>query len=81
MQARVLASTVTAALSFNDRQAAQEYVNAIRANPQIEAAAIYDSGGKLFAGYQQKPGRRVARRRATRASRISSATGWSSPCR
>jgi signal transduction histidine kinase/CheY-like chemotaxis protein len=55
VQARVLASTVTAALSFNDRRAAQEYVNAIRANPQIEAAAIYDAGGKLFAGYKQSP--------------------------
>ncbi len=54
-QARVLASTVTAALSFNDRRAAQEYVNAIRANPQIEAAGIYDAGGKLFAGYRKSP--------------------------
>ncbi len=55
VQARVLASTVTAALAFNDRQAAQEYVNAIRANPQIEAAGIYDANGKLFAGYKQTP--------------------------
>jgi len=54
-QARVLASTVTAAVALNDRQAAQAYVNAIRANPQIEAAAIYDSGGKLFVSYWQKP--------------------------
>jgi signal transduction histidine kinase len=53
VQARVLASTVTAALAFNDRKAAQEYVNAIRANPQIAAAAIYDSGGKLFVSYQK----------------------------
>jgi signal transduction histidine kinase len=53
VQARVLAATVTAALSFSDRQAAQEYVNASRANPQIEAAAIYDAGGKLFVGYRQ----------------------------
>ncbi len=55
VQARVLASTVTAALAFNDRRAAQEYVNAIRANPQIEAAAIYDAGGKLFVSYTQSP--------------------------
>jgi signal transduction histidine kinase len=55
VQARILASTVTAALAFNDRQAAQEYVNAIRANPQIEAAAIYDTGGKLFVSYKLAP--------------------------
>jgi signal transduction histidine kinase len=55
VQARVLASTVTAALSFNDRRTAQEYVNAMRANPQIEAAGIYDASGKLFAGYKQSP--------------------------
>lgn len=50
-QARVLASTVTAALAFNDRIAAQEYVNAIRANPEVEAAGIYDLKGDLFASY------------------------------
>ena len=52
VQARILASTITAALSFNDRQAAQEYVDALRANPRIEAAAIYNSAGKLFVGYR-----------------------------
>jgi signal transduction histidine kinase len=50
-QARVLAATVTAALSFNDHQAAQEYVNAIQANPEIEAAAIFDATGGLFVSY------------------------------
>jgi signal transduction histidine kinase len=51
-QARVLAATVTAALAFNDRIAAQEYVNAIRANPDVEAAAVYDLKGNLFASYR-----------------------------
>jgi len=55
VQARILASTVTAALSFNDRVAAQEYVNALRANPQIEAAAIYDSSSALFVSYRAAP--------------------------
>jgi len=50
-QARVLASTVTAALAFNDQKAAQEYVNAVRANPAIEAAAVFDLKGNLFASY------------------------------
>jgi signal transduction histidine kinase len=53
VQARILASTVTAALSFRDQAAAQEYVNAIRANPQVEAAAIYDAQGRLFVSYRQ----------------------------
>jgi signal transduction histidine kinase len=50
-QARILASTVTAALTFNDRAAAQEYVNALGANPEVQAAGVYDANGALFAGY------------------------------
>ncbi len=53
-RARVLASTVTAALAFNDQKAAQEYVNAMRANPEVEAAAVYDLKGNLFASYPAK---------------------------
>jgi signal transduction histidine kinase len=53
-QARVLAATVTAALAFNDHKAAQEYVNAIHANPEVEVAAIYDANGKLFVSYPPK---------------------------
>jgi signal transduction histidine kinase len=55
-QARILASTVTAALAFNDRKAAQEYVNALKANPEIEAVAVYDSNGTRFAGYSSEKG-------------------------
>ncbi|HEX6958640.1 MAG TPA: response regulator [Ferrovibrio sp.] len=51
VQAQILASTVTAALAFDDRNAAQEYVNALKANPEIRAAAIYDENGALFASY------------------------------
>jgi signal transduction histidine kinase/ActR/RegA family two-component response regulator len=50
-QARILASTVTAALSFGDRNAAQEYVNALRESPDVEAAAVYDSRGAVFASF------------------------------
>ena len=32
-EARILAATVTAALTFDDHQAAQEYVSALQANP------------------------------------------------
>jgi signal transduction histidine kinase len=53
-QAQILAATATAALDFGDRRAAQEYVDAMRANPRISAAALYDVSGKLFVSYAQK---------------------------
>lgn len=52
-QARILAATSSAALIFNDRKAAGEYVNALAANPEIETAAIYDAKGTLFAGFSR----------------------------
>src|SRR3546814_868302 len=51
VQAQILASSVTAALVFNDPRTAQEYVKALRANPEIRAAAVYDASGSLFASY------------------------------
>ncbi len=53
MEARILASTVVAALTFDDRAAAKAYVGALQANPEIEAAAIYDHTGVLFADYRR----------------------------
>lgn len=55
-QARILAATVTAALTFNDHKVAQEYVNALAANPEIQIAGIYDAKGALFAGYSRLAG-------------------------
>jgi len=55
VQARVLASTVVAALTFDDRKAAAIYVNALDVNPEIEAAAVYDAEGQPFAIYQRTP--------------------------
>ena len=60
-QAEILASTATAALAFNDRQAAGEYLDAIRANPEVEWAAIYDAKGHLFANFSRGPGTPPAR--------------------
>jgi signal transduction histidine kinase len=48
VQARILATTVTAALWFGDQVAAQEYVNAMRTNPEILVAAVYDAAGRPF---------------------------------
>lgn len=55
-QSRILASTVTAALAFDDRKAAHEYVKALAVDPQIQVAAVYDGRGALFAGYSRTGG-------------------------
>jgi signal transduction histidine kinase len=51
VQAEILAASVTAALDFGDQSAAQEAVNALRANPQVQMAGIYDATDRRFAGY------------------------------
>ncbi|HEY3813115.1 MAG TPA: ATP-binding protein [Caulobacteraceae bacterium] len=51
VQADILASSITAALSLGTSQDAQEYVNALAANPDIEDVRVYDTSGKLFASY------------------------------
>jgi signal transduction histidine kinase len=50
-QAEVLAASATAAILFDDRSAAQEYVNALRANPELLGAAIYGDNGRQMAGF------------------------------
>jgi signal transduction histidine kinase len=50
-QAHILAASVTAALAFDDAKAAQEYVSALRANPDIDAAAVYVASGARLAGF------------------------------
>jgi signal transduction histidine kinase/CheY-like chemotaxis protein len=54
VQARILAASVTAALAFDDADAAREYVGALRANPEIEAAAVYDAKGDPVAAYARR---------------------------
>jgi signal transduction histidine kinase/CheY-like chemotaxis protein len=51
VQAEILAASVTAALDFRDSATAQESANALRVNPQVQVAGIYDSRGDRFAGY------------------------------
>ncbi|HEY4941455.1 MAG TPA: ATP-binding protein [Rhizomicrobium sp.] len=53
-QAEILAASVTAALSFNDRKAAEEYVEPMQVNPEIEAAGVYGLDGALLAGFSRK---------------------------
>ncbi|MCE7797108.1 ATP-binding protein [Sphingobium sufflavum] len=51
VQAQILASSVVAPLAFDDSVALQEYLNALRANPEILAAGAYDAQGRFVAGY------------------------------
>jgi signal transduction histidine kinase len=62
VEGQILASTVAAALIFNDQTAAQEYVNALHANPEILSAAVYDANGNLFAAYARFPASQVPER-------------------
>jgi signal transduction histidine kinase/CheY-like chemotaxis protein len=51
VQAEILAESVEAALDFNDPQAAQDAVEAIRVNRQVRSVGVYDAAGALIAGY------------------------------
>ncbi len=55
VQAQILAGSVSAALAFDDRASAQEYVNALRANPEVETVAVHNDKGVLVASYE-RPG-------------------------
>ncbi|HXR96010.1 MAG TPA: ATP-binding protein [Rhizomicrobium sp.] len=48
-QARILAASVGAAVAFDDRGAAQEYLDALAVNPELQSAAIYDGKGRRIA--------------------------------
>ena len=51
VEAHVLADTVTAALSFGDRSALSQYVNALKANPEVDAVGVFDERGQLVASF------------------------------
>jgi signal transduction histidine kinase/ActR/RegA family two-component response regulator len=53
VEAGILAATASAAVVFEDAAAAQEYVNALQANPEIEAVGLYNENGLLVAGYHR----------------------------
>ena len=49
--AGIIGENASSSVAFNDRQSAQAMLAALRAQPQITGAAIYDSKGTLFATY------------------------------
>jgi len=53
--AELVGANSTAALTFGDRQDAQEILTALRAKPSIVAAAIYTVNGAQFAQYRSSP--------------------------
>jgi signal transduction histidine kinase len=54
-QAEILGAISSAALAFNDRKAAAEYLSTLRARPRVSCAAIFGSDGRVFAQYE-RPG-------------------------
>ena len=51
--ADVLAGNSTAALTFHDNRAAQDVLSALRAEPHVTAACIYEANGTPFATYRR----------------------------
>jgi hypothetical protein len=52
--AQVIGANTTAALSFDDARAASETLAALRAEPRIVAARLFDAEGKPFADYRDE---------------------------
>lgn len=57
VQAQILASGIAAPLAFDDDVALQEYLNALKTDPQIVAVAAYDGQGDFAAGFSRPPAR------------------------
>ncbi len=70
VQAAILSDTVSAALIFDDDTAAQEAVNALKANPEVAAVGVYDERGRLVARLGQ-PGEALPARPQLRAPTFS----------
>jgi signal transduction histidine kinase len=48
---RIIAANTTASLAFRNENDAKEILSALRAEPHVVAAGLYDNDGKLFARY------------------------------
>lgn len=77
-QAEVLAATVQPALVFQDATAARDAVAALGANPEVEAAGIYDAQGALMArfsrGAAEPPARAMPTGREIKGRRLAVAS-------
>ncbi|HSB32992.1 MAG TPA: ATP-binding protein [Nitrospirota bacterium] len=61
IKAETVGNQCSAALLFNDRKDAEETLSSLRADPDIEYAAVFTRGGALFAQFDRsgKAGRRI----------------------
>jgi signal transduction histidine kinase/DNA-binding response OmpR family regulator len=59
MMAELVANNSTAALSFDDRAAAEEALRVFNANPRVRRAGIRDREGDLFASHAQGEGHAI----------------------
>jgi signal transduction histidine kinase/CheY-like chemotaxis protein len=69
VQADILAASLTAALAFDDAAAGQQYLGALRANPEVEAAGLYGPTGSLLSSYRRDASQTVPVRAPSRAPR------------
>ncbi|MBI5196613.1 MAG: EAL domain-containing protein [Nitrospirae bacterium] len=53
-QAKIIGNNSTAALTFNDQNAAEETLSALKSVPDIDFALIYAKDGSVFAKYKRK---------------------------
>src|SRR6059036_2441467 len=51
VRGRIIAANSTASLAFSNDADARELLSALRVDPHIVAAALYDKGGHVFAAY------------------------------
>jgi signal transduction histidine kinase/CheY-like chemotaxis protein len=51
VQADILAASLAGPLAFDDRVAAQQYIDALRRSEELQAVAAYDSSGRMLAGF------------------------------
>lgn len=54
--AGIIGENASSSVAFNDRQSAQATLAALRAQPQITVASVYDKEGTLFASYVRARG-------------------------
>jgi signal transduction histidine kinase len=56
-QAQIVASSVSAALAFDDSKTAKEFVDALEANPAVQNVVIYDLAGRPFVSFSRSGSR------------------------
>jgi diguanylate cyclase len=67
--ADVIGQNSTAALDFSDRKAAAEVLEALRREPSVVSACLFDTAGSLFSEYERDAGVLPCSRRTSTATR------------